>query len=74
MKKVRLTLEQWETVLENLKEFNEEVEVVWLEGCLPNGDGEWVICDDCELIEDGFKSEEEAWQRYEEILTLLENK
>ena len=38
------------------------------------GDGEWVICDDCELIEDGFDSEEEAWQRYEEILTLLENK
>ena len=55
MKKIRLTLEQWETVLENLKEFNEEVEVVWLEGCLPNGDGEWVICDDCELIEDGFE-------------------
>ena len=48
--------------------------MVWLEGCLPNGDGEWVICDDCELIEDGFDSEEEAWQRYEEILTLLENK
>ena len=74
MNKIRLTLEQWETVLENLKEFNQEVEVVWLEGCLSNGDGEWVICDDCELIEDGFKSEQEAWQRYEEILTLLENK
>ena len=74
MKKVRLTLEQWETVLENLKEFNEEIEVVWLESCLANGDGEWAICNDCELFEDGFDSEEEAWQRYEEILTLLENK
>lgn len=74
MKKARLTLEQWETVLENLKEFNEEIEVVWLESCLANGDDEWVICSDCELLEDGFDSEEEAWQRYEEILTLLENK
>ena len=40
MNKIRLTLEQWETVLENLKEFNQD----------------------------------EAWQRYEEVLTLLENK
>ena len=74
MKKTRLTLEQWETVMGNLKECNEEVEAVWLEGCLANGDGEWAICNDCELFEDGFDSEEEAWQRYEEILTLLENK
>lgn len=74
MKKTRLTLEQWETVMGNLKECNEEVEVVWLESCLANGDGEWAICNDCELFEDGFDSEEEAWQRYEEILTLLENK
>ena len=54
----RINLTQWNTVLNNLEEQGEEVEAIWLDG----GD-EWVLCNDCELFEDGFKDESEASHR-----------
>ena len=55
----RLDLETWENIFRNTQEENEEIEIVWLE------DSEWCLCCDCELFEDGFKSEEEARERLE---------
>ena len=43
-----------------------DVEVVWLEGT-----DEWCLCCDCELFEDGFKSEQEARERLESLEKLL---
>ncbi|TCI26668.1 hypothetical protein EVJ32_04655 [Exiguobacterium sp. SH5S4] len=54
----RISLTQWNTILNNLEEQNEEVEIVWLD----SGD-EWCLCNDCELFEDGFKDEDEASHR-----------
>lgn len=54
----RIDLVQWNTILNNLEEQNEEVEIVWLD----SGD-EWCLCNDCELFEDGFKNEDEASHR-----------
>lgn len=70
----RLTLKEWATIIENIKEWNEseqlgnEIEVLYLEST-----DEYVLCLECEIFEDGFKTEAEAWQRYDEILKLLEN-
>lgn len=84
MDKKRLDLKTWKNIFKNVKdaqleqekeegieeliqegvEKRIEVEVVWLEST-----DEWVLCQDCELFEDGFKSEEEAIER----LRYLEN-
>jgi hypothetical protein len=66
MQMQRLDLEMWKNIFRNLGEDNKDVEVVWLDGGteLPNP-GEWVLCFDCELFEDGFQSEEEAMERLE---------
>lgn len=55
---MRLPLAQWENIFRNLHEDNEYVEIVWLDGT-----DEWVLCFDCELFEDGFKTEKEAMER-----------
>ena len=51
-----MTLTQWAIVLNNLKEENQEVEIVWLDGT-----DEWALCHDCEIFEDGFVSEYQAY-------------
>lgn len=56
----RLNLETWKNIFRNTIESNEEIEIVWLDGA-----DEWCLCVDCELFEDGFKSEEEARERLE---------
>lgn len=67
-----LALSEWKDILRNLSEEGEEVEVIWLEG-----DGiapsEYVLCHDCEVFEDGFKTEEEANARLEDIYKQLED-
>jgi hypothetical protein len=62
----RLDIETWKNIFRNLKEDNEEVEVIWLDNGRGSEDNnEWVLCFDCELFEDGFQSEEEATERLE---------
>lgn len=63
---VRMSINEWKTVLGNLYAEDESVEVVWLDG----GD-EWVLCHDCELFEDGFETETQAYQRLREIEKLV---
>lgn len=67
----RLDNETWKNIFHNLSEMKEEdyydgaidwVEVVWLDPG-DNSGGEWVLCHGEELFEDGFKSEEEAMKR-----------
>ncbi|AEW47045.1 hypothetical protein BCP78_0038 [Bacillus phage BCP78] len=67
----RLTVDEWKNVLRNLGEEGEEVEVQWLEG---NGDSpsEWALGHECELFEDGFKTDIEAEQRLEDVYKELE--
>ena len=66
------TLKEWATIIENIEEWNEngefgnEMEVLYLEST-----EEYVLCLGCEIFEDGFKTETQAWERYEEILKLL---
>lgn len=64
----RLTLKEWKIIIENLQAENLEVEIVWLDS-----DDEFVLCHDCELFEDGFQTEEQAYSRLEKILSSLEN-
>lgn len=64
----RLNDEIWKNIFRNLAEDDEEVEVTWLDEV--GSAGEWVLCFDCELFEDGFKTEEEAQKR----LDFLEKK
>ena len=59
----RLNLETWENIFRNTQEENEEIEIVWLDNV--GKDDEWCLCADCELFEDGFKTEEEARERLE---------
>ena len=54
----RLSLETWSNIFRNTQEAGEEIEVTWLDG-----DDEWCLHVDCELFEDGFKTEEEAMER-----------
>jgi hypothetical protein len=58
----RLTKEQWEIVISNIEESGESIEITWLDGS-----DEWCLNVDCELLEDGFKSEREAMNRLIEI-------
>lgn len=62
----RLDDETWRNIFRNLAEDNEWVEVVWLEGEI-GGPGEWVLCFDCELFEDGFETEREAQERLDSL-------
>lgn len=64
----RLSLKEWQVIINNLQAENLEVEIVWLD----SGD-EFVLCHDCELFEDGFQTEEQANSRLEKILSSLEN-
>jgi hypothetical protein len=65
----KLTDKEWENIFRNLKESNEEIEVTWLDPG-DSSEGEWCLNCDCELFEDGFKTEKEAQTR----LNYLENK
>jgi hypothetical protein len=56
----RLNIETWKNIFRNTQEANEEIEVVWLDS-----DNEYCLCVDCELFEDGFKTEKEAEERLE---------
>lgn len=59
---VRLSDSKWEDIFRNVKELGEEVEVEWLDGTK-----EWVLCSGEEWFEDGFKTEEEACKRLDEL-------
>lgn len=61
-----LSLSEWKDVLRNLSEEGEEVEVIWLEST-----NEYVLCHESELYEDGFKTEEEANARLEDVYKQL---
>lgn len=56
----RLNLETWKNIFRNLADEGEEVEVMWLDGFQQDDGtvdltrGEWCLCFDCELFEDGF--------------------
>lgn len=63
-----LALSEWKDVLRNLSEEGEDVEIQWIESS-----DEWVLCHECELYEDGFKTEEEANARLESIYKQLED-
>lgn len=79
MKKTRLSLNEWKNIIKNIHEcdendeFGNEIEVLWLESELCDGSGEWALCHGYEMFEDGFQTETQAWQRYEEILKLLKD-
>lgn len=60
------SLETWKNIFRNLEEENEDVEIIWLDGS-----DEWCLCFDCEMFEDGFKTEQEAIDRLEELRKLL---
>ena len=62
----RLSAEEWRNIFRNLKENDEEVEIVWLDEV--GGPGEWCLCCDCEMFESGFDTEKEATQRLEHLL------
>lgn len=53
----RMTLTQWAIVLNNLKEENQDVEILWLDDT-----DEWILCHDCEIFEDGFATENQAYE------------
>lgn len=61
-----LALSEWKEVLSTLAEEGEEVEIVWLEST-----DEYVLCHESQLYEDGFKTEEEANARLEDIYKQL---
>lgn len=56
-----LTDFQWENVFSNLEE-EEELEILYLDGTK-----EWAICTEYEVLEDGFKTENEAYKRLQEV-------
>ena len=57
MKMTRMTLTEWKIVLNNLKEENQDVEILWLDDT-----DEWILCHDCEIFEDGFATENQAYE------------
>lgn len=64
--KKRLTIDSWANILRNLEYDSLEVEVLWLDGT-----DEYCLCEDCELFEDGFETEKQAYDRLEEIQKLV---
>lgn len=75
----KLSLNEWENIIKNVSacdiddEFGNEIEVLWLENESCDGDGEWALCHGYEIFEDGYKTELEAWRRYEDIISKLNN-
>jgi hypothetical protein len=63
---IRQNGETWTNIFRNLREDNEEVEVIWLDPG-DSSKGEWVLAFDCELFEDGFTSEQEAQRRLNHV-------
>lgn len=68
----RLSMKTWENIFRNTQEAGEEIEVIWLENP-GNIDSEWCLATDCELFEDGFRTEEEARKRLEYLESILLN-
>lgn len=60
---VRMSMNEWKTVLGNIYADDEDVEIIWLEST-----DEWVLCCDCEIFEDGFKTEKQARNRLNEVI------
>lgn len=61
----RLNNEEWKNIFRNLKEEDQEVEIQYLDNV--GKPGEWCLCFDCELFEDGFQTEEAAQKRLDQI-------
>lgn len=68
----RLPLGQWKTILDNLAEDDEEVEVVWLDNGSLDEPSEWALAYGEELFEDRFVSEKQATQRLEDVQSKIE--
>jgi hypothetical protein len=64
------SIEDWKNIFRNLAEEGEEVEVVWLDEV--GGKDHWCLCFDCELFEDGFRTEEEAENRLEFLERIIQ--
>lgn len=68
MEKTRLSLKEWENIIQNVSEcdpndeFGNEIEIQWLDSS-----NEWTLCHGYECFEDGFKTEKEAWERLNEV-------
>lgn len=65
----RLSIEEWKNIFNNLKESNEEVEIIWLDST--ENQGEYCLCFNCELFEDGFKTEQECYDRLEYLMNQI---
>lgn len=65
----RLNYDTWENIFRNTQEADEEVEIVWLDSS-----DDWCLCNDCELFEDGFATEQEARERLNYLENLFFNK
>lgn len=75
---MRLNIDTWKNIFRNLEEIGEEVEVVWLDAVpydkngKPTGEvNEWVLCNETELFEDGFKTEQEANERLRHLESII---
>lgn len=75
---IRITFEEWKNVFRNVEDINKELkaegmeeeplEVSWLEGDMMAGVGEeYVIHSGGDVIEDGFKTEQEGIDRLHEM-------
>ena len=69
---LRMGLNTWNIVLENLAEENEEVEIVWMDSCGDDKELGYALCHDCEMFEYGFETEKEANERLQEIYVMSE--
>lgn len=73
----RLSLNEWEIIIKNVSEcdiddeFGNEIEVLWLDACGDDEEESYCLAHGYECFEKGFKTEKEAWQRYEEIISKL---
>jgi hypothetical protein len=72
----RLSNEEWKNIFWNMMNLDEEeiemwgsnwVEVLWLEGNGVDTHEEWVLGYGTECFEDGFKTEEEAMTRLNQL-------
>lgn len=63
----KMSYDLWRNVITNLDAEDEMVEVLWLDNGTSEDNNEWCLCFDTELFERGFKSEEEALARLDEI-------
>lgn len=76
----RLSIDSWKDIFRNIAEYHEEevkefgdsefgesVEILWLEGNGVDTFEEWVLGHGYDCFEDGFKTEEEATKRLNDI-------